>query len=32
MDDAPWLGRAVEVDRDQIDTLLRTINIIPHGR
>ena len=31
LDDAPQLGRPVEVDGDQIETL-RTINIIPHGR
>ena len=30
-DDAPWLGRPVEVDSNQIETL-RTINIIPCGR
>ena len=28
---APWLGKPVDVDRDQIETL-RTNNIIPHGR
>ena len=31
LDDAPWLGRPVEVDDDQIKTL-RTINVIPRGR
>ena len=31
LDNAPWLGRAVEVDSNQIETL-RTINIIPRGR
>ena len=31
LDDAPWSGRPVEVDSDQIKTL-RIINIIPHGR
>ena len=31
LDDAPKLGRPVEVDGDQIETL-RTINIIPYGR
>ena len=31
LDDAPWLGRGVEVDSDQLETL-RTINVIPRGR
>ena len=31
LDYAPWLGRAVEVDSDQIETL-RTINVIPPWR
>ena len=31
LDDAPWLGRPVEVDSDQIKTL-RTINITLWGR
>ena len=31
LDDAPWSGRPVEVDSDQIETL-RTINNIPLGR
>ena len=31
LDDAPWSGRPVEVDSNQIETL-RTINIIPRGR
>ena len=31
LDDAPWSGRQVEVDSDQIETL-RTINIIPRER
>ena len=31
LDDAPWLGRPVEVNSNKIETL-RTINIIPHGR
>ena len=31
LDDAPWSGRPVEVDSDQIKTL-RIINIMPHGR
>ena len=35
LDDTPWLARIVEVDGDQIKTLIiipRTINIIPRGR
>ena len=31
LDDAPWLGRPVEVDSGQIDTLIAVI-IIPCGR
>ena len=31
LDDAPWSGRPVQVDSDQIETL-RTINVIPPGR
>ena len=31
LDDAPWSGRPVEVDSDQIETL-RTINVIPCRR
>ena len=31
MDNAPWSGRPVEIDSDQIETL-RTINIIPCSR
>ena len=31
LDDAPWSGRPVEVDSDQIETL-STINNKPHGR
>ena len=31
-DDAPWLGRPVEVDSDQIKRLIENINILPHGR
>ena len=31
-DDAPQSGRPVEVDSEQIETLMRTINIIPHRR
>ena len=31
LDDAPRLGRPVEADNDQIETL-RTINVIPFGR
>ena len=30
LDDVPWSSRPVEVDSDQIETLLRTINVIPH--
>ena len=29
LDDAPWLGRPVEVDSDEIETL-RTVNVLPH--
>ena len=32
LDNAPWSGRPVEVDSDQIETLIETINVIPHGR
>ena len=28
---APWLGKPVDADRDQIETL-RTNNVIPHGK
>ena len=31
LDDAPQLSRTVEVDSDQIE-ILRTINVVPHGR
>ena len=31
LDDAPRLGRPVEVDSDEIE-ILRTINAIPRGR
>ena len=31
LDDAPWSGRPVEVDSDQVKTS-RTINVIPRGR
>ena len=31
LDDGPWSGRPVELDRDQVKTL-RRINILPHGR
>ena len=31
-DDALQSGRPVEVDSEQIETLMRTINIIPHRR
>ena len=31
LDDAPWLGRPVEGDSNQTETL-RTMNLIPHGR
>ena len=30
LDDAPWWGRPVEIDSDQIE-ILGTINIIPRG-
>ena len=30
LDSAPWSGRTVEVDNDQIKTLIE--NVIPHGR
>ena len=32
LDDDPRLDRPVEVDSDQIETLLKTINVIPCGR
>ena len=32
LDDAPQSGRPVEVDSDQTETSIGTINIIPHGR
>ena len=32
LDDAPWSGRPVDVDSDQIKKYLRTINIISHRR
>ena len=32
LDDAPWLGRPVEVDSNEIETLIEKINIIPCGR
>ena len=32
LDDAPWLDRPVEVDSNQIEALMRKINVIPHGR
>ena len=31
LDDAPWSGRPVEVDSNQIETL-RTISVLPCGR
>ena len=31
LDDAPWSGRPVEADSDQIKTL-RTINVLPRRR
>ena len=30
LDDAPWSGRPVEIDNDQIKTLIEKINVIPH--
>ena len=32
LDDAPRLGRLVEVDRDQNETLTEKINILPSGK
>ena len=32
LDDAPWLGRQVGVDSNQIKTLIEKINVIPCGR
>ena len=31
-DDAPQSGRPVEVDSEQLETLMRTINVVPCGR
>ena len=32
LDDAPQSGRPLDVDNDQMKTLMRTINFIPQGR
>ena len=32
LDDAPWLGGPVEVDGNQIETLIEKINTIPRAR
>ena len=32
LDDAPWLGRPVEVDSDQIETIIDNSLLIPHKR
>ena len=32
LDSAPWLGKPIEVDRDHIKHLLRTITILPCRR
>ena len=32
LDPAPRLGRPVEIDSDQIETWLKIINVVSHGR
>ena len=32
LDDEPWLGRAIEVESDQIETLIEKNQVIPHRR